>query len=477
KDIAIIGIDQQTGFWADRPYFAFNPLFGEFIQAMITASASAVLLDVIFESSPDNEIRRLFSDLLRKSGISVPPQLLNRVGFDFPLRNALLDAKKSNLKVVLGFGQEAGNPTNPLNKQMIGILVPSEQKGFLNVRPDDDQVIRSTALIAKSNDSGKVVPSADLALASQICRSSFFVSPVGDLVFNQAPIRNLSQGRIGYIDYAGPMNTYPMESFKNVLIDSRDHPERLKRFSGKTLLVGAWGIEDNKPVPVSDYMPGIEIHANIVENIIKQKFLAIPGFFVTVCIMSIFCLIQFFAFNFGSKFGAYSTFFLFSFWGIACFWAFKNSLVLPFSRPLIFTLLSGLSEGFWMFRSIEDERKKTRELFRRYVNDVVIESILSDPSEQITKGVRRKICVMFTDIRGFTSFSENRDPREVVSALNRYFEILTNTIFKHNGVVDKFLGDGIMSFFNAPMENPNYCADAVDFMFGPESLYMSGKHW
>ncbi|HNV68695.1 MAG TPA: adenylate/guanylate cyclase domain-containing protein, partial [Candidatus Ozemobacteraceae bacterium] len=109
----------------------------------------------------------------------------------------------------------------------------------------------------------------------------------------------------------------------------------------------------------------------------------------------------------------------------------------------------------------EGERRFIRQLFGRYVNDKVIDAIMLLPRDDVLKGHRQHVCVLFIDIRGFTTYSESRPPNQIVDFLNRYFESLTEIIMRHNGVVDKFLGDGLMAFFNAPIPRPSFLEDAV----------------
>ena len=111
-------------------------------------------------------------------------------------------------------------------------------------------------------------------------------------------------------------------------------------------------------------------------------------------------------------------------------------------------------------RETEKEKRKISELFSRYLPERVIDEMV-EKMEIPLGGERREITVLFSDIRNFTSLSEKRDPADVVSDLNEFFNEMTECIFKYDGMVDKFLGDGIMAIFGAPVPVPGHAEKAV----------------
>ena len=100
------------------------------------------------------------------------------------------------------------------------------------------------------------------------------------------------------------------------------------------------------------------------------------------------------------------------------------------------------------------ERLKLRETIERYVPYHVVDAILKSPESPVIKGERKKITVLFSDIRGFSKIAENRQPEEVVSILNRCFELISEIVTRHHGTLDKFIGDGMMATFGAPDDDP-----------------------
>jgi len=123
--------------------------------------------------------------------------------------------------------------------------------------------------------------------------------------------------------------------------------------------------------------------------------------------------------------------------------------------------LGVLTESFnRMARSLR-EKEMIKRAFTRYVAREVAEEVLKDPDHPMVSGERREVTVLFCDIRGFTSMSERLTPEEVVSALNEFYTLMIETIFKHDGTLDKFLGDAVMAVFGAPIAHPDHAARAV----------------
>jgi len=106
-------------------------------------------------------------------------------------------------------------------------------------------------------------------------------------------------------------------------------------------------------------------------------------------------------------------------------------------------------------------RRRTKAMFSRYVSASVAEELMRDPDSVGLGGSRKVVTIMFCDIRGFTSYSEGKDPEEVVSRLNEYLTAMTNVIFQNGGTLDKYLGDGLMAIFGAPVYYPDHIQRAI----------------
>jgi adenylate cyclase len=123
--------------------------------------------------------------------------------------------------------------------------------------------------------------------------------------------------------------------------------------------------------------------------------------------------------------------------------------------------LGALTESFnHMARSLR-EKEMIKRAFTRYVAREVVEEILKNPEKLALTGERREVTVLFCDVRGFTPMSERMNPEEVVLLLNDFYNLMIETTFKHDGTLDKFLGDAVMAVFGAPMAHPDHSARAI----------------
>ena len=434
--IVIVGIDQATIKWASRPMFAWGPLYAELSEILIKASADCLMFDLIFSSSTESSIRKLVKEILQKENINLPRRVLKKISFERKFRAAILKAEQSSLKIVLGFAWEAGQPIS-IDKSLMTI-VPKNQIGFFNLGTDTDGVIRDTDIYAQ-NKAGEVIPSVSLAVAKSIN---------SDI--------NYEKHTDKYINYVGPRGSFRTISLKE-LISSAD-VDKLA-LASKTILVGFTDITDFKKTPYG-FMPGVEVHANLVDNILNNRFIKKVSISTETVILCFECLILLVSGVINSALGILLALVFIIGWVIACIIKFE-AIALPMVSPVLAAFFIGGFEVFALLRKVSLEKKKVTKIFSRYVSDSVLKEILTNPVEDFLKGKRRDLGVMFIDIRGFTAFSEKNGANEVVDFLNNYFSKLTDIILKHDGVVDKFLGDGLLAFFNAPVAKDNYLKDAV----------------
>ncbi len=135
----------------------------------------------------------------------------------------------------------------------------------------------------------------------------------------------------------------------------------------------------------------------------------------------------------------------------------KYSMIATFIPLILFIAYDKMEEKR---KKEQEEKNRMKGMFEKYVNPNVIRKIMKQRKLKLG-GERQEITVLFSDVRGFTSMSEKTEPEKVVKILNEYFNTATKIIQKHDGMVDKFIGDAVMAIFNAPVKNENHADNAV----------------
>lgn len=279
------------------------------------------------------------------------------------------------------------------------------------------------------------------------------------------------------INYSGKPNDYEYISMIDVLngkIDSRT-------FQDSIVLVGAYapGMQDNFNVPNgnSRQMFGVEIHANIMQAFMQNRFSINGNPYVFGILWSTLAVIFHFIFKKNKKVWLSAMILFLAIAGELAAGVLLNNngiavslIYLPFA--LIISYIYSLARGYIAERL---KRKKVLTAFKKYVAPEIVEEIAKKGDFKIKLGgENRDIAVLFVDIRGFTTMSEALEPEQVVEILNHYLNLTTTAIFKNKGTLDKFVGDATMAVFNSPFDLDDYvfravCA-AMDIVTGGEAL-------
>jgi adenylate cyclase len=258
------------------------------------------------------------------------------------------------------------------------------------------------------------------------------------------------------VNFHGPSRTYPYVSFA----DAATKKFQPGTFKDKIVLIGAsaTGIGDLRATPFGSIdFPGVEIHANIIDNILNQQFLVRGG---PQAITDLGFILLF-----GVPLGlwlamaqprwmAFGLLFLLPFAAIV-YWAFLHGWWLNFIVPSVFTLVPNVSfVALYRVLIEEREKRKVRGAFQQYVSPEVIRRLLSDPERVQPR--KTEVTVLFSDIRDFTTISESLDAQELADLLNNYLTEMTRIIFRHQGTLDKYIGDAVMAIWGAPFDEPDH---------------------
>ena len=257
------------------------------------------------------------------------------------------------------------------------------------------------------------------------------------------------------------------------VIEGKVAPEKIK---GQLVLIGtsAVGLNDNKTTPVDPSMPGVEIHAQVIESALTRAVLTQPNYGIAVefCAAILFGIL---VIAFAPLFGPVTLVVvgaLFATLLIGTSWYFyaQQRLLFDFTYPLLSTTSIYLTLIFTSFVREQRQRKQIRTAFAQYMSPALVEQLAQSPEKLVLGGEEREMTIMFSDVRGFTSISESykNDPQGLTALMNRFLTPLTNAILERKGYIDKYMGDAIMAFWNAPLDDRehqlNACEAAVDML-------------
>jgi adenylate cyclase len=263
------------------------------------------------------------------------------------------------------------------------------------------------------------------------------------------------------------------------VLDGNVNPDTI---AGRLVLVGtsAAGLLDVKTTPVSPVMPGVEIHAQVLEAALTGQLLSQPPWGVLAEFLSAMILgiaIIWFAPMFGPKsLVAVGAFFATLLVGTSWYYYSQQRLLIDATYPLLSTTAIYLTLIFFSFVREQTQRRQIRSAFGQYLSPALVEQLAQAPERLVLGGEEREMTVMFSDMRGFTSISETykHDPQGLTALMNRFLTPLTNAILDRKGTIDKYMGDAIMAFWNAPLEDKehqiNACEAALDMLEQVDAL-------
>lgn len=239
-----------------------------------------------------------------------------------------------------------------------------------------------------------------------------------------------------------------------------------KLFEGAYVLIGATapGLLDLRPTSVDSKLPGVFFHATVLDNILRRSFTWLAGTKLSVMLCLTLALVtsaltvwrrDLLTIVVGSALIAVS-------WAAVAFSAAYSGVWLPLVSPLAGTAVAAFAGLGYRYGMEGRAHRFVRKAFSQYVGREVIEQILRDPSRLKLGGERREITVLFSDLAGFTSLSERLEASQLVSLLNEYLSVMTEVILRRMGTLDKYVGDAIVCFWNAPIDVPDHAARAVD---------------
>jgi adenylate cyclase len=439
-NIVIVGIDDATlktyGRWSEWQ----RKLHAQAIDNLSEAGAGVIGLDILFaDTSADDSIlaqtiENAGNVVLPVVGVEPLPYNTGEVTYEYFL-----------------------SPTKPLQQDSVNL-------GHANLVPDGDGIVRRLPLVAM-DDSGQTYPAFALAVLH-----TFFFRPLPEeylaqdnklrLLDRDIPVDASGSLRI---NFTSGSNSYTNLSYGDVITGNFD-PSLVKH---KIVLVGmtATGELDAWMTPIStSRMPGVWVHANAMDTILRQRFLVDTGVGTNLIVMLLLVVITGLALpRLKLKWGGVLVSGLFFGYLVAVFIAFDNGYVMNILYPLMLLPVVYFTSVLCVVIAEQSDRRLIKDLFGRYVSSQVAAEIieLADVGKLELGGEQRTVTVLFADIRGFTEICEQRLPEDVVNMLNSYLSIIVKQLLDNEGMVNKFAGDNIMAVWNAPQFQQQHARLAV----------------
>lgn len=430
--IGIVAIDDKSIAELGR-YPWTRTEYARLLDKLKAAQAKAVMFDAFF---PERE--GLVSDQAFASATKRAGNVVLAVLYDFD-KNAQLTGVTRSLPEI--------------ERAAAGV-------GHINLFPDDDGVNRRVPLLIETAD-GKFTPSLGMSAAMQALDVKEFSADAMEVVVGERHIP-VGERYSMWVNFTGPPASYPRYSFTDV-VNGRIAAEELK---GKILFVGAtaMGVYDMRVTPFHGNTPGVEIHATIADNIISNRFIQ-QGGMEALLDMFFIILLGAAAYSLTTRLKLYGAIpatglLLFAYIAFA-YSMFAEGHWLNIIYPTLSAILALLIGGSFRYLVLERSAREMRSMFSSYLSPKLVARLEKNPDAAKIGGDDKQVTVLFTDIKGFTSFSEAHPAQEVVSRLNEYLGEMVQVIEKHDGTIDKFIGDAIMAYWGAPLSQVDHATLAV----------------
>jgi len=342
--------------------------------------------------------------------------------------------------------------------------------GMFSVAPDRDGVVRRVPVVALA--AGTIVPSLSLEMLRAATGSDAVLvktdpSGVRSVGVGAFEIPTDGKGRV-WLHYSPPSMSRYIPAVD--LLRDRVPADAL---AGKMVLIGtsAAGLLDLKVTPVHPALPGVELHAQLLESALTGSTLSRPSYTAFIelalaALMSVLLIIQAPKVNAGTLFalgGITAAVTL----GVSWYCFTGLDLLIDYTFPLLSSFLVYAVLVCTNYVTVSADRYRIRSAFSQYLSPDLVEQLAQSPEKLTLGGEQRELTVLFSDVRGFTAISElyRDNPQGLTALINRLFTPLTQDIMKRHGTIDKYMGDAIMAFWNAPLTDPDHEVNACEAAF------------
>lgn len=469
-------------------------------EKAMQAGAVALAFDIIF-SEPD----RLSPERIAEDNPDLPAQIRTDLS-ELPSNDAQLAEAFARSRVVVGqtsvrnAGAGGGNATQPLDVPH-AVIGPDPRPfmlrfphllqnldelenaatghGVFTVIPDPDGVYRRVPIVMYVQDKYRLGLSIELlrvATGGEAFAIRSNAAGIDGVVVARQLIQTQQDGTVW--NNFSPSDPGRFVSATDLLND-RVPPDRL---AGHLVLVGtsAIGLEDFRPTPLGVPMAGVEIHAQVLENILNKSLLTRPNYAIgmeLVWIAAMSLLVIALAPILPARLLIVATLALVSGYLLFTYYLFvRNGQLIDPTMPVIATVVSAMLMSSVNYIREEVQRRQIRSAFGQYVSPDLVAELADNPDRLKLGGERRELTLLFTDVRGFTTISEAfaDDPAGLTQLMNRFLTVMSDAVMDHGGTIDKYMGDAVMAFWNAPVDEADHarlaCTAALDMLARIERL-------
>jgi adenylate cyclase len=344
------------------------------------------------------------------------------------------------------------------------LAAAARSSGYFSVKQDSDGTVRWMPLVVAGGD--EFFPALSVVAAWHYLDRPPLMVRVGPygvegLQLGETRVPTDESGRL-LVNYLGPPGAFPQVSISDIVAGSVPPGT----FRDKIVLVGAaaTGIYDMRTTPFGPVHPGVEIHASVIDNLVSRHFIERPGWSETYDIFAIVVLSTVAGLGLWQLSALPSVIFCAGLFAAHVFVArevfVRYGLWLNIVYPLLALTATYVTITVYEFVSEQRERRRLRNAFGQYVSPVVVEAIVKDPTKLQLGGEEKELTVLFSDLQGFTSYSERYTPQQMIELLSEYYARMTERVFERGGTLKEYVGDEMMAIFGAPIEQPDHAARA-----------------
>lgn len=465
SDVVIVAIDNKSVKEVGRWPWSREKI-GQLITGMAEYGVKVAALDFVF-----SELQNPVSDQALAESIALAGNVIAGHFFRDEMHpvdpEVLAQIKSSQIKELQ---IDSGVTSVPLiqyanlDANIAGIGQGALAYGFFNVIADSDGLFRQLPLLMLY--SGDVYPSMVLQALQQytheVARVAVGSSGVKAITLGKyvIPVNHDAELTVNFYGAGGTIKTYSAVDIMKKRLPQGELQGKLA-FAGFTEM----GIYDVRPTPFDSILPGVEIHATVAANTLEQKFILHNSTTVFAERVLLFALPLLLAFLLGivpsTTIGFLAGSAVSAVYLLGNFLLFRSYLIdLAMLAPLLTLALTTVGSEIYRSLVIDRKGRYMKKAFSNYVSADLVAQIMKNPDALKLGGEKREISILFSDIRGFTSISEQLTPEELVQVLNEYLNPMTQIVLEEKGTLDKYIGDAVMALYNAPLDVANHAGHA-----------------